>query len=61
MRPVLPASSRTPCAAPVALPDRDLTQGEVAAAWGRDRVSLLACEAKRAGAVAAVDSIGGTK
>lgn len=59
--PVLPNSSRVPCAGPVALPDRDMTQGEVTAAWGRDRASLRACETKRAAVVAAVDSVGGTK
>lgn len=59
--PVLPAAARVPCAGPVALPDRDMTQGEVTAAWGRDRASLRACETKRIAVVAAVDSIGGKK
>ena len=59
VEPALPASSRAPGAAPVSLPDRDMTQGEVASAWGRDRASLRACEAKRAGAVKAVDAIEG--
>lgn len=52
--PTLPASAETPCAKPVTLPARDLTELEVASAWGRDRASLMVCEARRAAAVAAI-------
>ncbi len=31
------------CADTVRLPDRDLTQAEIARLWGRDRLALLAC------------------
>lgn len=31
------------CAAPVALPDRALTQAEAEIYWGRDRTALRAC------------------
>lgn len=55
MRPTLPAPARQRCDAPVATPDRDLTGREVASLWGRDRVALRACEARRAAAVAAVE------
>jgi len=57
IRPELPASSRQPCARPVAIPDRDITQGEVASLWGRDRASLETCETRRAAVVAAVDGV----
>jgi hypothetical protein len=50
----IPAEARKPCAAPVALPDRDLTQSEATAAWGRDRANLRICEKRRAAAVAAI-------
>jgi len=53
--PALPAVVRQPCARPVDLPDRDLTQAEVTAGWGTDRTSLRACEARRQAAVDAVD------
>lgn len=53
--PVLPASARQPCADPVAIPDRDITQAEVPPLWIRDRSNLVACETRRAAAVAAVD------
>lgn len=54
VKPTLPAAAEKSCARPVALPDRDLVEAEVAAAWGRDRASLLICETRRAAAVAAV-------
>ncbi|MGO4735965.1 hypothetical protein AB4099_05440 [Bosea sp. 2KB_26] len=54
-RPVLPASARQRCADPVAIPDRDITQAELVPLWNRDRSNLVACEPRRAAAVAAVD------
>lgn len=49
----LPQAARTACDAPVKLPDRDLSDREVAGHWGRDRAALRACEARRRSAVAA--------
>ncbi|MCP4561999.1 MAG: hypothetical protein GY873_08690 [Bosea sp.] len=55
VRPQLPSAARQPCAAPVALPDRNLAAAEVTSAWARDRAALRLCESRRAAAVAAVD------
>lgn len=38
-----PENLMKPCAAPVILPDRGLTQAEVETLWRRDRVNLTAC------------------
>jgi hypothetical protein len=57
VRPQLPATARQTCAAPVALPDRDLAAAEVTSGWGRDRAALRICETRRAAAVAAVDGV----
>lgn len=51
----IPDSARQKCAQPVALPDRDMTSGEVTVKWGADRAALSICETRRAAAVAAVD------
>lgn len=48
-RPSPPPSLTAPCAAPVALPDRGLTQAEVETLWGRDRSALRECGAKLRG------------
>jgi len=50
-RPAPPPSLTLPCAGPVALPDRGLTQGEVEVLWGRDRSSLRACGSRHVGLV----------
>lgn len=55
-RPVLPETARQTCDNPAGLPDRDLTEREVASLWGRDRSALLACEQRRKAAVDAVDA-----
>jgi len=55
VRPVAPASARQPCAAPMTLPDRDLTEAEATGSWGRDRANLRQCESRRAAAIAAID------
>lgn len=47
----VPAEAKKPCAAPVTLPDRDLTQREVTSLWGKDRTALRVCEGRRAAAV----------
>lgn len=44
-----PPSLTSPCAAPVALPERALTQVEVETGWGRDRAALRTCGEKLAG------------
>lgn len=54
VRPDLPPSLVTPCAAPVALPERALSDQEVEVAWGRDRSALRACASRHAGLVGAV-------
>ncbi|MCJ8027026.1 hypothetical protein MUU56_16645 [Shinella yambaruensis] len=54
----LPESARLACPHPIALPDRDMTSGEVTVKWGADRAALLTCETRRAAAVAAVDAAG---
>lgn len=55
VRPAVPAIARQACAAPIALPDRDMSASEVTTGWGRDRANLRICETRRAAAVAAVD------
>ena len=49
-----PPSLIAPCRAPVALPDRGLSQGEVETLWGRDRSALRECGAKVNGLAAIV-------
>ncbi|MGY5789069.1 hypothetical protein ACXHXM_02060 len=56
---VLPPTARTACPRPVALPDRDLTEKEVTSAWGKDRTALIACESRRAAAVATIEDTSG--
>lgn len=46
-----PASLTQPCAAPVLLPDRAISQGEAEVLWGRDRRALRACGSRHAGLV----------
>jgi hypothetical protein len=41
------------CAAPIALPPRDLSEKEVTSFWSRDRSALEECETRRSAAVAA--------
>ena len=45
------AEAKKPCAAPVPLPDRDLTAGETQTYWGADRTALRVCESRRAAAI----------
>jgi hypothetical protein len=53
-RPVPPPPSlAVPCAEPVRLPARDMTQAEVETAWGRDRTALRDCREKHAALVEA--------
>lgn len=47
----VPAEAKKPCAAPVPLPDRDLTDGETQTFWGADRTALRVCESRRAAAI----------
>ena len=55
--PAISPEARQPCAKPVAVPDRDLTEKETFTGWNRDRSELVACETRRAAAIAAVDAI----
>ena len=48
LKPRPPASMTTPCAGPVALPERALTDAEVEVLWGRDRTALRACGERHA-------------
>lgn len=38
-----PAALVVPCARPVTLPDRGMSQSEVETAWRRDRIALADC------------------
>ena len=55
--PVLPpqASLMQPCAAPVPLPDRALSDQEIEVLWGRDRSALRDCAARQAALTAATN------
>jgi len=44
----VPAKLTASCAAPVALPQRDIRQAEVELAWGRDRAALRDCASRHA-------------
>lgn len=55
VKPQLPASARIRCAKRARLPDRDLTESEVADALALADANLEICETRRAAAVAAVD------
>lgn len=59
IKPQLPASARIRCAKRAQLPDRDLTESEVADALALADANLEICETRRAAAVAAVE--GATK
>lgn len=52
-RPPLPPAALVPCRKR-ALPDRDLSQGEVTQYWGADRATIDACETRRAAVVEAL-------
>ncbi|PKR91127.1 hypothetical protein CXZ10_05915 [Pleomorphomonas diazotrophica] len=54
-----PAESRRPCAAPVTVPDRAISEAETTALWGRDRGALRICEQRRRAAIDAIDAAGG--
>jgi hypothetical protein len=49
----MPASAKIPCAKPLLLPSRALSEKETRDDWGADRASLRICEHRRAAAVAA--------
>lgn len=53
IKPALPAEAMKPCALPIELPARDITEKEVTSYWGRDRAALVECEARRMAAVSA--------
>lgn len=41
----------SPCRQPTAIPQRELTQGEVEALWSKDRVALSVCYKKHRGII----------
>jgi hypothetical protein len=47
----IPASLKQACAGVVSIPDRDLTEADVARLWGKDRKALGEC-VRRHGALA---------
>lgn len=47
----IPAEARKPCADPVILPDRRLSETETTNLWGRDRTALRVCETRRVAGV----------
>jgi hypothetical protein len=51
-RPLPPPSLLVPCAVPVTLPERALSDQEVEVLWGRDRDGLRACGSRHAGLAA---------
>ncbi len=53
IRPEIPPFAATACNAPVTIPDRDISEQEVASGWGADRASLRSCELRRSTAVQA--------
>lgn len=52
----IPQSLKQACPGVVTIPDRDLTEADVARLWAKDRQSLLIC-ARRQGALAKAASI----
>lgn len=57
VKPEVPPTARQKCDDPVVLPDRDLSEPESTALWGRDRAALRSCEPRRAAAVRAADGV----
>lgn len=53
----VPPSLKQACAGVVDIPDRDLTEAEVARLWGKDRASLGACARRHAAASAAISAL----
>ncbi len=53
VKPKLPAQAKIPCAKPLRLPSRALSEKETRDDWGADRASLRICEQRRAAAAAA--------
>lgn len=52
----IPQSLKQACASVVNIPERDLTVGDIARLWAKDRTSLLIC-ARRHGALANAASV----
>jgi hypothetical protein len=57
--PPVPPAAEVPCAVPVAIPDRAISEGEATSLWLVDRRELVTCEERRAAAVAAMRPPGG--
>lgn len=54
VKPEIPASAKTPCADPVAIPVRKTTEKEAFSLHKQDRLALVECEGKRKAAVDAI-------
>ncbi|WP_245518719.1 MULTISPECIES: hypothetical protein [unclassified Mesorhizobium] len=52
----IPQSLKQACSGVVAIPERDLTEGEIARLWAKDRTSLLICS-RRHGALTKAASV----
>lgn len=50
----VPPSLTAPCAAPVTIPERNISGAEVEIGWGRDRAALRDCAQRHAALVKAV-------
>lgn len=53
----IPQSLKQACAGVVAIPDRDLTEPEVARLWGKDRAALGECARRHGGLSAATSAL----
>ncbi len=53
----IPLSLKQACAGVVNIPDRDLTEADVARLWGKDRAALGACVKKHAALSAAANAL----
>lgn len=56
----IPASLRQACAGVVSIPERDLTQGDVARLWAKDRSALLTCVRRHSALAKAVSVLDGS-
>jgi len=57
----IPQSLRQACAGVINIPERDLTAGEVARLWAKDRKALLACARRHGALVKAVAVLEGSR
>ncbi|WP_337267075.1 hypothetical protein [Oryzifoliimicrobium ureilyticus] len=53
----VPAEAKKPCAEPVTIPDRRLSESEAGSLWGADRTALRICETRRAAGAGVASSV----